>query len=199
MTLAVTSFGEGDKKSYLLLNSVVYLLTASLSGAAFGYFLIFSIMIVSPWIETTVKLYLLISLIIVYLLKDLWGIIIPTPQRKWQIPTSWVNHHPLVNMGIWGIILGAGVFTYNPHAIFLIIYLYVGFFLAPEIGLLIGGLYGITRAFSSIYIGFSYHLFNKNQDLLITDIWSKSGIFRKLHINALLGLLILVCFQYILA
>lgn len=201
MTLAVTSFGEGDKKSYLLFKSIVYLLTATLSGTAFGYLLSFSVSIGTAWIGTTAKVILLVCLVGVYSLKDLSGINIPTPQRNWQIPATWVNHHPIVNMGIWGTILGAGIFTFNPYAIFFIMYVYIGFFLSPEMGLLVGGTYGIARALPSVYFGISASISksNKNQDSLINRIWLKGKWFRKLHITALLGLLILVCFQYILA
>lgn len=57
------------------------------------------------------------------------------------------------NMAVWGLILGAGIFTYIPHITFHLLYLYLGFFKEPVYGLLFGALYGFSRAIPTAFLG----------------------------------------------
>ena len=133
------------------------------------------------WMTDTAKLTILLCIVFLYLLKEFGFITMPAPQMKWQIPASWLNHSPLINMSIWGLILGAGIFTYNSHISLLLPYLYIGLFLHPTIGILIGLMYGAARALPSIVLAFISFKTETKQQNVIDQIWSKGKTFHFFH------------------
>jgi hypothetical protein len=170
------------KVSHILSKSFVYLLTSALSGALFGFLISLFVNLVMTRMTEVAKLTVLLSIVFLYLLKELGFINIPIPQHKWQIPTSWVNHSPLINMIIWGLILGAGIFTYNFYISLLLPYIYVGLFLHPTVGIWIGLVYGVARALPSIVLAFiTYKTPEKKRTNVINQIWSKGKSFRFYH------------------
>src|SRR5690606_20463175 len=90
-----------------------------------------------------------------YILHEWNGIRLKVPQNRWQVPHTWVSGPPMRNMAVWGLILGAGLFTYIPHITFHLLYLYLGFFKDPAHGLLFGALYGFSRAIPTAFFGMS--------------------------------------------
>ncbi|MDQ0256826.1 hypothetical protein J2S74_004248 [Evansella vedderi] len=198
MTLAVSPFGEGEKWNSFVYKSIVYILSASLSGALFGLFIVATIQYLISWVPTSIKLSVILLLLVSYILKELKFINLPTPQMKWQIPTSWVNNSPLKNMVIWGVILGSGFFTYNPYAIFFILYLYMGFFMTPIVGLSIGFLYGLSRSLVSFFIAASCYNDTDKHSEIINKIWSQGRLFGKLNLAALIGLVLYVAYLLLL-
>lgn len=168
--------------SHILTKSFVYLLTSALSGALFGFLISLFVHLVMPWMTDVAKLTVLLGIVFLYLLKELGFINIPNPQHKWQIPTSWVNHSPLINLIIWGLILGAGIFTYNFHISFLLPYIYVGLFLHPTVGIWIGSVFGVSRALPSIVLAFmTCKTPEKKRPNVINQISSKGKSFRFYH------------------
>lgn len=122
------------------------------SGALFGFIITILIYLLFYWIPPSVKSMILLLLVLIYLIRELGILSIGVPQNHWQIPTYWVNRSPLKNMIIWGTVLGAGIFTYNPYFTFYFMYLYIGFLLSPPMGLLGGAIYGLSRCIPSLII-----------------------------------------------
>ncbi len=149
-TLSVQPLGKGIAWKDFAARSAVYGLASMASGALFGFFFTIFIYLSSFWIPLDWKRGILICFSALYLLRELGWISLPIPQCRWQIPTSWVQHTPLRNMLVWGSVLGPGVFTYNPHITFYILYLYTGFFFSPPMGLIGGAVYGLSRCVLSI-------------------------------------------------
>ncbi|WP_280772306.1 hypothetical protein [Salipaludibacillus daqingensis] len=193
MTFAVAPLGE-EETFYSIIKPLMYVLVSTLSGALFGFFISTTFYLAVIGISEATKLVLLLGLVFVYLLKGLGYIYVPHPQRKWQIPSPWVEQNSIFTMTVWGAILGAGLFTYNPNVHFWLKYVYIGFFLQPIIGLLIGGIYGLARALPSIYFGFVYvRSSNEEYANVMKHIWQKEDLFRRWN-----QILLFVLFIYLL-
>lgn len=131
-------------------NMIIYLISLSVSGAILGFLLTIILNILTFWISEIFKVYIALTILILLVFIELGILKFKLPQNKWQIPSSWVNFSPKINMFIWGTILGAGVFTYIPNISFYLLYLYLGFFAQPYQGLIYGSLYGIFRGLPSL-------------------------------------------------
>ncbi|MBO2533555.1 MAG: hypothetical protein CW342_11845 [Thermoactinomycetaceae bacterium] len=111
--------------------------------------------LLSFWLPPAIKGGFLALLAAPYILHEWNGIRLKVPQNRWQVPHTWVSGPPMRNMAVWGLILGAGLFTYIPHITFHLLYLYLGFFKDPAHGLLFGALYGFSRAIPTAFFGMS--------------------------------------------
>lgn len=154
VTLAVNSFGEGENTGSFLKNEAIYVFTSAFSGALSGFILHSLFSYVTSHVNFSIMSSLFLILAIVYFARDLINFPFPVIQWKWQIPPSWVSFSQPGNMAVWGLILGAGVFTYNPFPLFLLMYLYAGIFLSPVSGILIGLTFGLARSLASVGCGF---------------------------------------------
>ncbi len=84
----------------------------------------------------------------VYALRELEYLRVPVPGRDWQVPVEWVRGGFYRSAAIWGVIVGAGVFTRVTFAVLPILLAWL--FVSGNIlyGALAGTLYGATRALS---------------------------------------------------
>lgn len=130
----------------------MYGLSAGVAGAVFGLMITTALYLLTFWIPMQLKLWFLLVMISVYMLREFKLVQVPVPQMKWQVPTSWLIHTPKWNMCIWGTILGAGIFTYNPHSTFFLLHLTLGLLYNPLLGLIIGAVYGIGRVLPTFLI-----------------------------------------------
>jgi len=179
VTFAVAHLGEGGKVCLAFGKAGMYLLASLSSGGFFGFIISSLIYWVALGLPELGKLVVFLGIVSLYLIKELGFVQVSHPQRKKQIPPSWVNHSPILNMGVWGVILGAGIFTYNPYVSFSILYLYIGFFLTPTVGLWIGMVYGVARALPSIYYALVItHMPPNNMQNVMKKIWMKERTFR---------------------
>ncbi len=80
---------------------------------------------------------------LVFALKELNIIKLWTPQLAWQVPKSWQKESRLFGQTAYGLVLGAGIFTYIPFASFFLV-------LAWEV---VAGAYDLRAA---VMIGFVY-------------------------------------------
>ncbi|PYZ94982.1 hypothetical protein CR194_05555 [Salipaludibacillus keqinensis] len=189
--MAVASLGEGRKLTYFWLKSLTYIFVSLLAGALFG--LVISLMVhVGAFLVPDHVQGILFSVILgVYLLKSVGIVQVPHPQRKWQVPPSWVDRSPFLNMTIWGSILGAGVFTYIPYVSFWLMYVYIGLFLTPFVGFWLGLLFGFVRAFSSVMYAAKLKS-TRDHDHVFKHLFGKQKAFEFYHLIGLTSLLIYV-------
>lgn len=131
------------------------------------------------------KIWLLVIIASIFLLNELGVILVDVPQIKKQIPATWVRNTPLHNMMIWGSSLGAGIFTYNPHATFYILYLYIGFFKQPYIGLVGGLMYGVSRWIPTVLIA-GIRNFKARKPYNLNMIYTKKAWAHLLHTFSLI-------------
>jgi hypothetical protein len=171
---------------------VVYVVTSAFSGAMTGFILYSLFRLVTSIVNFSVMSSLFLVLAIIYFARDLINFPFPVVQRQWQIPPSWVSFSQPVNMGIWGMILGAGVFTYNPFPLFLLMYLYAGIYLSPVSGILIGLTFGLARSLSSVADSFRSADYNKHnkKEASFQKIWTSSW-YRILHLSGTGALILL--------
>ncbi|ANA83020.1 hypothetical protein C7121_18065 [Paenibacillus glucanolyticus] len=177
MTFEVSLLGEKTLKTRMKCWAN-YLTASSLSGALSGFLYTLLLFVVFSWLPYILKMIFMIVLVGLYILHDFKILNLKVPQRKWQIPASWVNGPPVRNMWVWGSILGAGIFTYLPFMTFYILYIYIGLFKDPTVGLLFGFLYGFSRAMPTI-------LFSLRKELDVTKVRSlyknKSGFYKSIN------------------
>lgn len=154
MTLEVSLLGEENYKTRIKC-WINYLTASSLSGALAGFLYTLLIFVVFSWLPYTLKMVFMIIIVGLYMMHDYKIINLKVPQRKWQIPATWVNGSSVRNMWVWGSILGAGIFTYLPYMTFYLLYIYVGLFKDPTFGMLFGLVYGFFRAVPTILFSIS--------------------------------------------
>ncbi|MEO2078267.1 MAG: hypothetical protein ABGX20_23300 [Bacillus sp. (in: firmicutes)] len=139
------------------------------SGGITGFIFTLFIFLLTSWWNFKVKIGIILFITIIYTLNEFNLIKLKIPQNHWQIPTSWVNNkNDRLNMLVWGGILGAGIFTYIPHITFYILYLYIGMFSSPILGLIFGMVYGLARTLPTILIAFNKS-YNQSESSMILD------------------------------
>ena len=141
------------KKREAILRSLVYGGTAAASGAATGFLYTTIVYLLSFGLPPAIKGGGLALISAAFVFHEWNWIRLKVPENRWQVPHTWVSGPPMRNMAVWGLILGAGIFTYIPHITFHLLYLYLGFFKEPVYGLLFGALYGFSRAIPTAFFG----------------------------------------------
>lgn len=194
MTLEVSLLGEENNKSKIK-NWLHYLLASSISGTVSGFVYTTLVYVLMSWAPNIIKLPLLFMIVFLYMLHDFKIINLKVPQNKWQIPATWVNGSTTQNMWVWGLILGAGIFTYLPYVTFYMVYLYLGLLKQPVYGLLFGFIYGLARALPSILITLNKKELNMSQIKLI--YMKKQGTFKLFNGGSLFLLSIFLIYKFL--
>lgn len=94
---------------------------------------------------------------LVFALKELNIIKLWTPQIGWQVPKSWMKHSKVLGQTAYGVVLGAGIFTYIPFASFFVVLAWeaaVGAVSIPA-AMAIGAVYGVVRGIPAVLGGIS--------------------------------------------
>ncbi|MFE0554484.1 hypothetical protein ACFW1P_00935 [Paenibacillus sp. NPDC058910] len=190
MTLEVSLLGEENYKTRIKC-WINYLTASSLSGALAGFLYTLLIFVVFSWLPYTLKMVFMIIIVGLYMMHDYKIINLKVPQRKWQIPATWVNGSSVRNMWVWGSILGAGIFTYLPYMTFYLLYIYVGLFKDPTFGMLFGLVYGFSRAVPTIL--FSINRTELEMEKIKSLYKKKNGFFKFANgISSMLFLIFLI-------
>lgn len=94
---------------------------------------------------------------IIFALKELNIIRIPTPQIGWQVPASWMRPGRLFGNTLYGIVLGAGVFTFIPFAGFYLLLMWemAAGAVSLQAAVLLGMIYGVARGVTAVMGGVS--------------------------------------------
>ncbi|WP_153047510.1 hypothetical protein [Paenibacillus sp. EZ-K15] len=190
MTLEVSLLGEENYKTRIKC-WINYLTASSLSGALAGFLYTLLIFVVFSWLPYTLKMVFMIIIVGLYMMHDYKIINLKVPQRKWQIPATWVSGSSVRNMWVWGSILGAGIFTYLPYMTFYLVYIYVGLFKDPTFGMLFGLVYGFSRAVPTIL--FSINRTELEMEKIKSLYKKKNGFFKFANgISSMLFLIFLI-------
>jgi hypothetical protein len=88
-------------------------------------------------------------------LHELNVVRLPAPQVGWQVPASWMGRSRLLGNTLYGLVLGAGIFTFIPFASF---YLLLGIELVAgavdlRAALALGMVYGLMRGIPAVLGG----------------------------------------------
>lgn len=167
MTLAVLSSGTEEKRCRFLFDAVVFLAACTVSGGFTGFIYAAIVYSVANWLPFHVKAVVLGFITLLFLLNQFGWLRLHVPQRHWQIPVSWVNKGTMRDMVVWGVILGAGIFTYIPFVTFYLTYVYIGFFMVPSIGFWAGMMYGVSRALPTMVLAMQRNTrYAKEDDML---------------------------------
>jgi len=104
------------------------------------------------WAVATLGLFALI-----FALKELNILKIPTLQIGWQVPASWMRPSRVLGNTLYGIVLGAGIFTFIPFAGFYLLLMWeiVAGAVSLQAAVLLGMVYGLARGVPAIMGGIS--------------------------------------------
>lgn len=93
---------------------------------------------------------------VAYSLHETGLVHLPAPQVRWQVPAHWSRHGKTMQALLYGIVLGAELFTLMPYAAFYVL-LPLEATLGPGGGLLLGLTYGLARVSpSAVSIAVAY-------------------------------------------
>lgn len=81
-----------------------------------------------------------------YSLHEAGWLRLPQPERRWIVPNAWIVRRPLLGAAAFGIILGAGVFSFIPFTSFYLLLAWEILVAHPAAGALLGAAYGLARA-----------------------------------------------------
>lgn len=94
---------------------------------------------------------------LVFALKELNIIKLPSLQIGWQVPQSWMRPSRALGNTLYGVVLGTGIFTFIPFASFYLLlmsYMAVGA-VSLEAGVALGLVYGFFRGMPAVAGGIS--------------------------------------------
>lgn len=134
---------------------IVYVVASILGGATMGF--LFALLgkplrllfFGNPLIPTAI----LGVASLLYALHELGVLRLSAPQSHWQVPNYWGVSRPIAGTFVYGWMLGAGVFTFIPFASFYILLGWDMLSASLITGLLLGGLYGLTRGLPAMIGG----------------------------------------------
>jgi hypothetical protein len=122
-----------------------------------------------------------------FALHELNVVRLPAPQIGWQVPASWMRRSRLLGNTLYGLVLGAGVFTFIPFASFyllLALELVVG---AVDLraAVALGMVYGVMRGLPAVLGGIS--MLRLQNPLPVSDwLLARLGWWHALNALALL-------------
>ncbi|MFC4766618.1 hypothetical protein [Effusibacillus consociatus] len=193
MIYVISPLGEGKKRWTWFLQVNLYTLGVCLASTFTGL-IVGSLGLTLKLIQLDLPFWIVGILALAYGLKEFDFIRLPMPQRRWQVPISWINQRPFFGSLAYGLTIGAGFLTFIPYAGF---YVWTALALVigdPKLGALLGFVYGLGRAFSVYLIGFlTTQSDQKSVFEMSAFIFSKAQLWHRLS-----GFLLLVTAIYIL-
>jgi hypothetical protein len=96
-------------------------------------------------------------LALVFALKELNIIKLPSWQVGWQVPASWMHPSRTFGNTLYGIVLGTGIFTYIPFASFYLLLMWemAAGAVSLQAAVLLGLIYGFARGVPAVVGGIS--------------------------------------------
>ena len=93
----------------------------------------------------------------VFALRELRIIKLPTLQIGWQVPASWMRPSRVLGTTLYGVVLGAGVFTFIPFTSFYLLLLWevAAGAVSLQAALTLGIIYGFFRGLPAVMGGVS--------------------------------------------
>lgn len=120
----------------------------------------------------TAGLDLLLCVVVAYALaRELRRPHWPVPQLSWQVPRVWMRRFWLGAIA-FGSIMGSGLFTYQPTALFWIYAMSLLSLHNPSLGAILGGTYGVAFSVGTNVYGYLWRMgapgsqYDRAQDLL---------------------------------
>jgi hypothetical protein len=110
-----------------------------------------------PWFSYSWAVGILGLFALVFALKELNILRIPTLQIGWQVPASWMRPSRVLGNTLYGIVLGAGIFTFIPFAGFYLLLMWeiAAGAASLQAAVLLGMVYGVARGVPAIMGGIS--------------------------------------------
>ncbi|MDQ6693028.1 MAG: hypothetical protein M3014_01205 [Chloroflexota bacterium] len=161
MILVIVPLGEAAKdKLYWLARIIMYTLASTL-GAGLLALLVgslgrsLSLLLSAVMGQWTVAL--LGILAVLFTLRELNIVRLPTLQLGWQVPKSWQRSSRLTGNTLYGLVLGMGIFTFIPYTGFYLLLLWELIAGATSVrsAVMIGMMYGFLRGAPAVLGGIS--------------------------------------------
>ncbi len=110
-----------------------------------------------PWFSYSWAVGILGLFALIFALKELNILKIRTLQIGWQVPASWMRPSRVLGNTLYGIVLGAGIFTFIPFAGFYLLLMWeiAAGAVSLQAAVLLGMVYGVARGVPAIMGGIS--------------------------------------------
>jgi hypothetical protein len=135
--------GQGEGRRTGLSVVLVFALSATvgglLLGAVIGLVSVLFSGVPRPWLITPVVLLFFATLF------QIVGRMGPFPERRRQVPTSWLQAPPWITAAGFGVLLGSGAFTWLHHATAYSVIAALLWLDRPDVALICGLIFGVTR------------------------------------------------------
>lgn len=155
MILVIRPLGEGFRESaHYWIQAFLYSLGLAITSALVGYgmgLVGFLFGQATGWLPPF-RIAGLLALL--FSMRELGVIKFPIPQRKWQVPISWVHKHRFAGTLTYGLTIGLGYLTYIPYPGFWILQAISFLSATPSVSSLLGVTYGLGRALPVLAVGF---------------------------------------------
>lgn len=180
MIHVISPFGEGVKGvAIALTRSSVYVIGSVVGGtlttwtlALLGQWILPDRSVSTTWVVVG-------SLGVLVAARDVWLLPVPLPQRRWQVPRSWMGlFGPYLSSGLYGVFLGAGWMTYAPFGCYHVLLVLITMSGLPELSVIIGAVYGLVRALPVPLAGVADRWFGTSLAQLVDGILAQALRFR---------------------
>ena len=161
MIFVIVPLGEAAKdKSYWVARVIMYTAGSIVGASALALLLGLAgqgVRALLPALEVGWVVGTLGVVSLVFALQELSFIKLPMPQIGWQVPKSWQKSSRLTGNTLYGIVLGAGIFTYIPFASFYLLLMWemVAGAVSLQAAVLLGMTYGLFRGIPAVLGGVS--------------------------------------------
>jgi hypothetical protein len=154
MILVVRPLGEGFReRARYWVQASLYSLGLAGASAVVGYGIGLVGLLFRQATGWTPPLWIAGALALLFSLREVGVIKFPIPQRKWQVPISWVHKHRYLGSLAYGVTIGLGYLTYIPYPGFWILQAISFLSATPWVSTLLGALYGLGRALPVLTVG----------------------------------------------
>ena len=85
-------------------------------------------------------------LLLIFALREFGWVYVPLLYSRWQVPATWVRGSALSRSLIWGMLLGPGFLTMQPHPIFHAAIMWIFVWGDPGYGALLGATLALFKA-----------------------------------------------------
>jgi len=146
MISVIMPLGQRHRPSaFWLARGALYITAAGAGGALVGAVLGLAGALIRPVVPGLVLFAAITVLAVAYGLHEagLWRL--PHPERAWLVPNEWIVRRPLLGAAAFGMVLGAGVFTFIPFTSFYLLLAWEALTANPAAGALLGAAYGLAR------------------------------------------------------
>src|SRR5690348_5315510 len=146
MISVIMPLGQRQRSSiFWVVRGTAYIVASAVAGALVGALVGGAGGLLRALVPLPVILIAVIVLAVAYALHESGVLRLPHPENPWQVPNEWIVRWPILGAVVFGLTLGAGIFTFIPFTSFYLLLAWELLVANPLAGALLGAVYGLAR------------------------------------------------------